>query len=501
MRAIRSLSHVPSRSRADRAKGGLAVVYVRLLVVWGTVALAAPALAAEPGLAKRLDAALGAPALEGAAVGALVVDRADGAVLYARAPDRPLVPASNLKVLTAVAALSFFGPAHRFPTTVLAPAPPDGEGAVDLLAVRGGGDPALTSEQWWRLAADLRALGLRRVRGDLLVDGSVFDDERWHRSWSPVTARAYHAPVAGISANYGAFRLVVAPGDAPGAPVRAQVDPPVPYFELVVEARTAPPGGRRRLRVERAARPRGDRVTVMGTLPAGAEPVEFWRAVSHPELYAGEVLRMQLEGNGIAVGGRVRRAPSPEGARELLRFEGHSLATLTRLFLKNSNNMIAESLVKAMAMPPRDTGNGARPATWPAGLAALRGTLAGLGIEGTSLRLEDGSGLSRGNRVTPRHLVAALRAADASFDFGPEFLAALPIAAADGTLERRADGAAGSVRAKTGLLSGVTGLSGFARSDGRELVFSVMANGYRAGDREAMDALDAFAAALAQDQE
>jgi D-alanyl-D-alanine carboxypeptidase/D-alanyl-D-alanine-endopeptidase (penicillin-binding protein 4) len=99
--------------------------------------------------------------------------------------------------------------------------------------------------------------------------------------------------------------------------------------------------------------------------------------------------------------------------------------------------------------------------------------------------------------VSARLLVAALRVADASFEIGPEFVAALPIAAADGTLERRADAAAGRVRAKTGLLTRVTGLSGFAKDAlGREFVFSVLANGYRGSDREAMDALDGFAAAL-----
>lgn len=482
------------------------MVPVRLLVLWLAVLLvptwaaAAPADApsASSPLARRLDAALAAPALRGAQVGALVVDRASGEVLYARHPDRPLVPASNLKVLTGVASLAHFGPAHRFTTRVLAPAPPDGDGAVDWLAVRGGGDPALTSEQWWRLAADLRARGLRRVRGGLRVDGGVFDGQRWHPGWAPLTARAYHAPVGGLSANYGAFRVIVEPGPAPGAPVRVRVDPPLPYFRVAAEARTAPPGGRHRIRVDREALADGDRVVVSGTLPQDAAPVDVYRAVSHPALYAGALLRMQLEANGVRVDGAVREAPAPADAHELLAFEGHALATIARLFLKNSNNMIAEALVKAMALPAGD-GDGAvaAPAGWEAGLAVMRRTLAGLGIDTSALVLVDGSGLARANRVPVRQLVAALRAADRSFAFGPELLAALPIAAADGTLAHRADGAAGAVRAKTGLLSGVTGLSGFVRADGRELVFSVLANGYRAADGDAMDALDGFAAVLA----
>jgi D-alanyl-D-alanine carboxypeptidase/D-alanyl-D-alanine-endopeptidase (penicillin-binding protein 4) len=112
--------------------------------------------------------------------------------------------------------------------------------------------------------------------------------------------------------------------------------------------------------------------------------------------------------------------------------------------------------------------------------------------------LVDGSGLSYENRVTPRLLVAALRAAEHSFAFGAEFEAALPIAAADGTLAERASGAPFRVRAKTGLLTRVTGLSGYAqRAGGGRVAFSVLVNGFRGSAESAMDAVDRFAEALA----
>jgi D-alanyl-D-alanine carboxypeptidase/D-alanyl-D-alanine-endopeptidase (penicillin-binding protein 4) len=113
------------------------------------------------------------------------------------------------------------------------------------------------------------------------------------------------------------------------------------------------------------------------------------------------------------------------------------------------------------------------------------------------LRLVDGSGLSTENRVSARTLVSALRLAESSFEVGPEFISALPVAATDGTLERRAEASVGRVRAKTGLLTGVTGLSGFANGAGGErFVFSVLVNGYRGSDRGAMKAVDGFIAAL-----
>ncbi|MBW2715270.1 MAG: D-alanyl-D-alanine carboxypeptidase, partial [Deltaproteobacteria bacterium] len=164
--------------------------------------LAGPVAAQD--LSTRLDTALRSRALRDARIGVLVVSQADGRVLYERGPDRALTPASNQKILTAIAVLSVFGPTHRFVTEVFAEAVPDTEGNIDTLAIRGGGDPALTSEQYWRLAANLRLLGVRRIRKGLLLDASAFDGERWHSSWGQTSARAYHGPVAALAANYSA---------------------------------------------------------------------------------------------------------------------------------------------------------------------------------------------------------------------------------------------------------------------------------------------------------
>ena len=458
---------------------------------------AAPAVEADTGaddLRLRLDRSLAVPALREARFSVLVVDRETGRELFARDPDRPLVPASNLKVLTGIAALAAFGPTHRFSTEVLAPGEPDGDGAVDALFIRGGGDPALTSEQWWRLAADLRIRGLRKVRGDLFMDDTLFDGERWHSSWGEVTSRAYYAAVGALSANYGAFFVAVTAASDPGGPVRVSVDPPIPYLRVVNRARTGTAGSPESIGVERELGGDFETIVVTGSAPAGSEPLEFWRSVARPARYAGAVLRMQLEANGIAVEGGVRLARVPDTAVSLYRFDGKPLAEVTRLFLKNSNNFIAESLVKSMGV--RSAGE-ASPGSWKQGISAQTRQLESLGLDTAGLRQVDGSGLSYQNRVPARLLVNALRLADASFEIGPEFGAALPIAAADGTLERRADAALGRVRAKTGLLTRVTGLSGFAKvAEGREVVFSVLANGYRGSDKEAMSALDGFAAAL-----
>ena len=466
---------------------------VPLLVPLLLLVAAGSADAAES-LRTRLDQALTASGLRGARVAALVVARDDGRELYAREPDQALVPASNLKVLTALGVLSAFGPAHRFHTEVLVDALPAADGSVGRLYVRGGGDPSMTSEQWWRLAADLRARGLRRIRGEIVLDDSHFDRDRWHPVWGETSSRAYHAPVGALSANYGAFEVWVDAGAAPGDPLRVRVDPPVPYLEVVNRGQTGPAGGRTRLRVDREPAGAVERVLVTGTLPAGRVGRRYARSVVDPARYAGAVLRMQLDALGIVVDGPTVLGRVPEPAVQLHDFEGLPLGEVMRRFMKWSNNAIGETLVKALGAHEQG-----EPGTWSKGIPALRGRLGALGLDTEGLALADGSGLAYTNRASPRLLVDALRTARGSFGFGPEFETSLPIAAVDGTLRERAEDAEGSVRAKTGLLTRVTGLSGFARrTGGDDVVFSILVNGYRGSAESAMKALDGFVEVLVE---
>ncbi|MGH7785590.1 MAG: D-alanyl-D-alanine carboxypeptidase/D-alanyl-D-alanine endopeptidase [Candidatus Binatia bacterium] len=434
-------------------------------------------------LTVRLNTALQHPGLRGASVAALVVRAADGQVLFAHQPDRALVPASNQKVLTALAALATFGPTHHFTTRIVADAPLDAAGAVGTLAVQAGGDPALTSEEWWRLAADLRRLGLRRVRDGVILDDSYFDAQRWNPSWGGGSARAFHAPVAALTANYGSFAVQVDPAR------RVTIDPPVPYFTLLDQVQL---GRGAALSVERRAAASGDEIVVAGRAPA-RDATTIFRSVSDPVRYAGSVFEMQLRAVGIAVDGPLRVGPLPAGARELLAFEGPSLAEIVRLCMKHSNNNIAEMLVKNLGAQVSGP-----PGTWDGGLAVVLQQLRAAGVDTTGLRLLDGSGLSHDNRVTPRALVGALRAAQASFAFGPDFLAALPIAGRDGTLGKRAAGARDLARAKTGLLNDAAALSGIAITrGGTTVVFSILVNDFKHADL-AIAANDGFVTALVE---
>jgi D-alanyl-D-alanine carboxypeptidase/D-alanyl-D-alanine-endopeptidase (penicillin-binding protein 4) len=297
--------------------------------------------------------------------------------------------------------------------------------------------------------------------------------------------------VAALTANYGAFSVEVAPPPRSGLPPHVSIDPPVPFFQLADAVRA---GGDARISVERVADGDRERVRVVGSVRPGGDTVVVQRSVTDPVRYAGAVLRMQLAALGIAVDGAERLGPVPAGFTELIAFRGRTLAEVIALLMKWSNNNVAEMLVKSLGA--RASGP---PGSWPTGTAAARAQLTALGVDLTGLTMVDGSGLAASDRVTPRTLVSALRAARRSFAFAPELAAALPIAGRDGTLRKRAAGAADRARAKTGLIDGVASLSGYARTgDGRDVVFSILNNGAPAGAAAAVAANDAFLEALVQ---
>ncbi len=295
-----------------------------------------------------------------------------------------------------------------------------------------------------------------------------------------------------MAANYGAFEVLAEPAGPIGSPPVLRIDPPVAYLVPANQARTV--GTRKsRLSVIRQKRPSAEQVSVKGTLSISASQRRFARSVADPVQYAGAVFDMQLQALGITRGGELRIGAGGCGY-ELEVFEGPALATAVRRFLKWSNNFIGETLVKGLGA----AGLGP-PGTWEKGVQVARSELEELGVDLSTTRWVDGSGLSRENRVSPRTLVDVLGLARSHYRFGPEFEAGLPIGGADGTLEERAEGAGAHLRAKTGLLTGVAGLSGYVlNGEGERLRFAILTNGPTQSALGVMEALDEFAAVLSR---
>jgi len=454
-----------------------------------TTPQAAPVAASEAPVSQALAAFLRSAALRGARVGVVVDELQSGRRLAEHDAAVDLVPASNQKLLISAAALDHWGPAHTFETPILIEGELLPDGVLDgTLWVIGQGDPSLVSETLWKLAEEIRLRGLREIRGGIGVDPSFFDAQRFHPDWEPVSSRAYYAPVSAFSANYSSFRIDIAPAEKVGAPVLVRLAPSLPYFRTSAEAVTLRGGGQLGLDVDVLADGSGESVRVTGAVSADRPPSTYWRAIGLPERYAASVLRAQLEAQGVKVAPRVRVGPAPEAARELLRFKGEPLSLQVRLLDKFSNNFVAEQLTKLLGADLYGP-----PATWEKGARALGAFVESSGIVDPAQVIADGSGLSPRNRVAPATLAAVIRRSAQRFEFGPEFLAALPIGGREGTLEERMQDGTTPIRAKTGHLRRVSSLSGLVPGPGGTVrIFSILVNGSRGDAAGVDDAIDAF---------
>lgn len=423
-----------------------------------------------------------------------------GEVLHAIDPDRRLLPASNMKLVTLAAAAQRLGWQHRFTTTLWTnEAPVDGT-VAGALYVRGAGDPtigwptdaALEAPRSWARA--LRAQGVTRIEGDLVGLADVPGSDRLGDAWSwDDLPFGYAAPYASLTFHENTVALTITPAPAVGEPARLDVAPSGSGLRVTHQVVTAPSDTPSRIVVTRALG--GERLEVAGTIGLGAAPVVRHAAVPDPAAFFLDALRQALAVEGIEVRGAARVAALPASAG--LEDRGvrvvHQSAPLSEMavrFMKESQNLYGEALLHAMA-PAGDASLATR-------REAVRESLASLGVSSVDVQVADGSGLSRRNFLSARTLVALLRAMDGS-PGRDAFRDALPIAGVDGTLERRLVGTScvGRVRAKTGTLSHVRGLSGFVTTpSGREIVFGVLANNHLQPTSEVDAVIDAALVAL-----
>jgi D-alanyl-D-alanine carboxypeptidase/D-alanyl-D-alanine-endopeptidase (penicillin-binding protein 4) len=423
----------------------------------------------------RVDSILADPLLGGVTHGLLVESLRTGQVVYERNADTPLIPASNMKMVTGALALTTLGPSYSFETDLATSASAIDPVLEGDLFVRGSGDPSLTTEEVWKLAEELRSLGIERIAGDIVLDASYFDSVSTASGDASDGDRAYQARVGALAVNFGAVAVRVRPGDAAGAPAKVTLVPPTDFVRLVNRARTGSSRRPSTIEVERSWSRGKNTVTVSGRVPAGSEGGTWNRNVDDPSGYFGALFLDLLGRAGIAVDGCVVGGMTPGGATVLAVHRSKPLAVILRDLNKHSNNFVAEQLLKAMSAhtmgPPGSTAGGA---------ALASAFLRSVGADGGSFLVADGSGLSRDNRLTTRTAVRVMRRMLADYGAAPEYLSSFSIGGIDGTLGRRLGGGGlrGAVRGKTGLLNGVTAISGVLHTRSRgDFLFSMFTNG------------------------
>jgi D-alanyl-D-alanine carboxypeptidase/D-alanyl-D-alanine-endopeptidase (penicillin-binding protein 4) len=427
-------------------------------------------------LKSRIDKLIQSPPLKQAQVAIEVFSISRRERLYAYHPDKALIPASNLKLLTTAAALTRLGPDYRFRTLIATDSPPK-QGVVEgNLYIKGFGDPFLVYEEMWKLTHHLAMKGLKQIKGDIIADDSYFDEERWGRGWQIKGNRWYEAQIGALSFNFNTIEVHIEPGEQPGSPLIAWLNPSTSYVRLVNRGRTSAKVSHR-LRVKQVLEDNQHRIIISGQLAPTAKPRTVWRTVTNPTLYTAVVFGDYLMQEGVRVEGGVRRGRVPDKAYRFYIHRSKPLALIIRGLNKMSNNFTAEQILKTLGAQVKGT-----PGTAEKGLEVVKKFLKTIGVKLEDLRLVDGSGLSRDNRLTPRAINRVLVHMYQDFSRRPEYLASLAVAGVDGTFKDRLGNstARGMIRAKTGRIRGVAALSGYLATKQNEiLAFSMLMNNFK----------------------
>jgi serine-type D-Ala-D-Ala carboxypeptidase/endopeptidase (penicillin-binding protein 4) len=467
----------------------------------------------------RVQAATASPGNDKAYWGLMISDADTGEVAYSLNAGRYFMPASNAKLFTTAMALATLGPDFHIRTTVESAGVPDSSGHLegDLMLI-GRGDANLSNrvlpfveraehngppeKGLADLADQVVASGVKEISGDVIADDSYFAPERYPPGWGIDDAVwSYGAAVSALAINDNFISVDLRPGATVGAPLVYSAAPWPGIYEMRNDTQTTAGGTEPMLRLERD--PDSQVFHLTGTLPLDAPPRQLQLAVTQPAENAAAILKQLLEARGVRIEGRSRARHGDRNTTARSEAPRHVLAEHTspallqdvRLTNKLSMNLHAELLLRVAAREK------AGATTMDDALSFATGFRQSIGIAPDDVQLTDGSGLSRGDLVTPQSVVRLLEYA-LKQPWGSDFVATLPVAGQDGTLENRMRGtaAAGRVHAKTGLVEHVNSLSGYATSRrGAHLLFSIFANNTGVKGSDGTNVVDSICVAMVEE--
>ena len=456
----------------------------------GACWLVACAAAMAGGLPPQVEQALQRAHVPPEALVAVVQDTGGDAQRLAWQPARPVNPASLTKLVTTYAALDILGPSWTWNTPVWLHGTlhrPDGVLDGDLV-IQGRGDPTLVLERIWLLLRHVRQLGVRDIRGDIVLDRGAFEvTDAPPGGFDGEPLRPYNVGADALLLNYKSLLLTFTPDAAQG---RASIvsDPPLAgvRVDAGVALSDAPCAD-----WHAALRPDwsdAGRVRFAGSFPASCGEKLWSVAYAEPKSYNARALAGLWHELGGVLSGSVRDGPAPASAPSF-EFASPPLGDVVREINKFSNNVMAQQLFLTLGLMQRGVG------TPDNARAVLREWLAGrLGAAVEQTLLDNGSGLSRETRLSAQAFARLLQQAWAS-PVMPELIASLPVSGLDGTL-RRSQAPLGRAHLKTGSLRDVAGVAGYVlgASGRRQVVVAIINHPNANAARPALDALVQWAA-------
>lgn len=451
----------------------------RLLLITALAALFSQLVHADAPAAQPPSSVLRAMQRHGvpsSSVSIFVRDVAARQTLVELHPEQPRSPASTIKVLTTFAALDMLGPGYTWKTRAFA----NGElrkGVLegDLVLV-GGGDPYMTTERWWTFVRNLRARGVEHITGDVVLDNTFFaPDETDRGAFDGQIFRSYNVLPDALMVNFQTTRFTILAAPLEERP-QIVLFPQPENLKVQNRLRLGPGecrGYNRGVSFHMPDPQDPDTVAVSGVFPASCGSYSISRAVGSAPSYAYGTFRSLWSEAGGRIDGRMRLNAADGKLRMLYEHESLLLPEIIRLVNKHSNNVMARHLLLTLGAERYGA-----PGTIENGRTAVRAWLAERNIPMPGFVLDNGSGLSRTERVTARGMGELLDAAWRS-PFMPEFAASLPLSAVDGTLRERFDGPGmqGRIRLKTGRIDDVSGLAGYIHaSSGATYVVVILIN-------------------------
>ncbi len=443
----------------------------------------APTLAAPAVLPAEVNTTLERAQVPPEAMVAFVQEVGAGRPLLAWRPDEPVNPASLMKLVTTFAALDLLGPSWAWATPVWL----DGlvaDGVLDgNLVIKGSGDPKLVLERVWLLLRRVQQLGVREIRGDIVLDRSAFTlPEQNPGDFDAEPRRPYNVRPDALLLNQKSVTYTFTP-DALRGQAHVAAEPPLAdaLVDATVPLSKLPCEDWRAALQPDLSDPLHPRFG--GSFPLACGEKQWAVADAEPASYNARLLAQLWHELGGSLGGRVRDGSAPTGTPSFEQ-RSPSLAEVVRDINKFSNNVMAQQLFLTLGLSQRGSGSPqAARVVLRQWLSSRVGRVADVAV------IDNGSGLSREGRVSARLLARLLQAVWAS-PVMPELMASLPVTGLDGTL-RNNRAAAGRAHLKTGSLRDAVGVAGYVlTASGRRYVVAAVVNHEHADQaRPALDAL------------
>lgn len=409
--------------------------------------------------------------------GFLVENLSTGEIVYSKNSDLLLNPASNTKILTSLVALAKLGPDFTFKTQLLA-LPSKDSSMLFALTLKGIGDPYFSSVQLQNMIHELKEKGIKKIE-HLYVDGSFFDGETFPGQMEGRQKDAiFNCKVGALSIDHNLLEVVVNPEDKIGKKAKVDINPPLPSFPLKIEVSTLAKGTR--IIVKNSPENEDDlTISVKGAIALKAESQSYKISIHHPSQLAGMHFLQALQNEGIEVPSQVEIKPAPFGSLPLIESKSVPLLQILQEMNKKSDNFIAEQVTKFLGAKF----SGA-PGTTEKGTQVILKKLKEMGVSTEGLVLENGSGLSKSNRMSVNTLSQILSKTYKDILLRGNFISTLSVLGMDGTLRKkfRNSDIAGRFFGKTGTLNGVTALTGYLfpksyEEDHTAFVYTFILNG------------------------